>query len=215
MADKTIADLDPADPLDGTEKVHGDQGGNSRRFTTDEIAALSSTKGQHTIWLQAGAFVPTETNGAELETTETATNGVMLDGLLFDAATRENAQFSVLMPKSWDAGGLIAEFVWTHPATTTNFGVTWGLEAVAFADDDALDTAFGTAVEVSDTGGTTEDFYKSPETGALTVAGSPGAEELVVFQIYRDPTDGSDTMAVDAKLLGVKLHYTTNAETDS
>jgi len=48
----------------------------------------------------------------------------------------------------------------------------------------------------------------------MTVAGSPGAEELVVFQVTRVVGDGGDTMAVDAKLLGIKLHYTTDAEKD-
>ena len=49
----------------------------------------------------------------------------------------------------------------------------------------------------------------------MTVAGSPGAEELVVFEVYRDPADAGDTMAVDAYLIGVKLHYTTSAVNDS
>lgn len=176
--------------------------------------AAGHSLGQHTIWVPAGAMTPTETNGAEAETSELATNDVMAAGLLFDAATRENAQFAIQMPKSWDGGDIIAQFIWTHPATTTNFGATWGIEAVAFADGDAMDSAFGTAQETTDTGGTTNDCYISPETGAMTVGGSPGAEELSAFQVYRDVADGGDTMAVDAKLLGVKLHYTTDAATD-
>lgn len=214
MADKTIGGLTPADTLDGTELVHIEQGGNSRGGMLANVAALSSTKGQHTIWLPAGGLVPNETNGVELDTSETSTNDVMVDGLLFDAATSESAQAAIQMPKGWDGSAIVAQFIWTHPATTTNFGVMWGIAAVALADGDALDSAFGTAVEVSDTGGTTDDCYISPESGAVTVAGSPGAEELVIFKVYRDPADGSDTMAVDAKLLGVKIHYTTDAETD-
>ena len=174
-----------------------------------------TTQGQHTIWIPAGSFVPETTAGAEAETTESTTNAVMMDGLLFDTTTEEAGQVAILMPKSWDAGTLIAQFVWTHPVTTTNFGVTWGLQAVAFANDDAFDTAFGTGIEVSDTGGTTDDVYISAETAAITVAGTPGSEELVVFRAYRDPVDASDNMAVDAKLIGIKVHYTTNAETDS
>lgn len=214
MADKTIVELTDAATLDGTETLHVVQAANSREATAANIAALSSGKGQHTIWLPGGAMVPATTSGAVLEASESTTNKVMIDGLLFDAATSESAQVAVQMPKSWDEGTLVAQFVWTHPATTTNFGVTWGIAAVAFANDDALDTAFGTAVEVSDTGGTTEDCYISPETAAITVAGVPAAEELVMFKIYRAPADASDTMAVDAKLLGVKIHYTTDAETD-
>ena len=65
-----------------------------------------------------------------------------------------------------------------------------------------------------DTGGTTDDLYISPESSAHTVQGTPGAEEFVVFEIFRDVSDAGDTMAVDARLHGVKLHYTTDAVTD-
>lgn len=189
-------------------------------YTATEVeAALQEaaqfTQGQHTIWLLAGALVPNETNGPAAGSLETTTNAVMAETLDFDPTTGESAQIAIQMPKSWDGGTIVAQFIWSHPATATNFGVTWGIQAVAFADDDALDTAFGTAQTVSDTGGTTDDIYISPETSAMTVAGSPGAEELVVFRIYRDPSDGSDDLAVDARLHGVKLHYTTDANTDS
>jgi hypothetical protein len=91
----------------------------------------------------------------------------------------------------------------------------WQIAAAAFADDDGLDAlAFGTAVTATDTGGTTNDLYISPETSAMTVAGSPGAEEYVIFQVARVPANGSDTMAIDARLHGVKLHYTTSSATD-
>lgn len=170
--------------------------------------------GQQTIWVPAGAMTPRTTNGAASGSTELATNDVMLKYLAFDTATSEAAQFMIQMPKSWDEDTLVCQFVWAHPSTTTNFGVTWGIRAVAFANDDAMDTAFGTAQEVADTGGTTSDCYITSETSALTVAGSPGAEELVCFEVYRDPTDGSDTMAVDAYLIGVKIHYTIDAAKD-
>lgn len=182
--------------------------------TLDDKANTSSIVGQQTIWIPASAMYSRTTNGAASGTIETSTNKVMLRTLDFDTSTQEFAQFNIQMPKSWNRSTLICQFVWTHPTTTTNFGVVWAIEAVAFANDDAADTAFGTAVQVSDTGGTANDIYITDETSALTVSGSPGNEEWVVFQIKRVPEDGSDTMAVDARLLGVKIHYTTNAATD-
>jgi hypothetical protein len=170
--------------------------------------------GQQTIFVPAGAITPRTTNGAARGTVETATNRIMISSLDFDTATQEFAQFAVQMPKGWDEGTLVCQFLWSHAAAATNFGVAWAIEAVAFADDDAADAAFGTAVQVADTGGTTNDIYISPETGPLTVAGSPGNEEWVVFQVKRVPADAADTLAVDARLLGVKIHYTTNAATD-
>jgi hypothetical protein len=178
-------------------------------------ATTASILGQQTIWVPAGAMTARTTNGAASGSVETSTNKVMLKTLDFDTTTQEFSQFAVQFPKSWDEGTLICQFVWSHPATTTNFGVVWAIEAVAFANDDAADTAFGTAVQVADTGGTTNDIYISDETGALTVAGTPGAEEWVVFQVKRVPADGSDTMAVDARLHGVKIHYTIDAAKDN
>jgi hypothetical protein len=184
-----------------------------------DVAAMRTTLevpfGQETIWVPAAAMTARTTNGAASGSMEATTNDVMTKYLAFDTATSEGAQFMVQMPKSWDEGTIVAQFVWTHPATTTNFGVKWGIRAVAFANDDALDSAFGTEQEIADTGGTTSDVYISDETSAMTVAGTPGAEELVCFEVYRDPADGSDTMAVDAYLIGVKLHYTINASSDS
>ena len=56
----------------------------------------------------------------------------------------------------------------------------------------------------------------SPTTNAVTLGGgTPAAGDLAFFQVYRDADDGSDTMAEDARLIGVKIHYTTNAATDA
>lgn len=179
------------------------------------LASASAGVGQQTIWVPASAMYPRTTNGAATGVTETSTNKVMIRTLDFDTATQEFAQFAIQMPKGWDEGTIVAQFVWSHAATATNFGVVWGIEAAAFANDDGLDAlAFGTAQTATDTGGTTNDIYISPETNAMTVAGSPGAEEYIVFQVKRVPTDGSDTMGIDARLHGVKLHYTTAATTD-
>jgi hypothetical protein len=193
----------------------GDQGAGTLNATNvyDDGVSISPF-GQHTIWVPATAMTSRTTNGAASGSVETGTNDVMLVTKDFDATTSEGVQFAVQMPKSWDEGTIVAQFVWKHAATATNFGVRWGVRAVAFADDDAGDAAFGTEQEVTDTGGTTNDIYISPETSAMTVAGSPGAEEWVVFEVYRDPADAADTMTIDAGLLGVKIHYTTNAATD-
>lgn len=83
------------------------------------------------------------------------------------------------------------------------------------SDDDALDAAFGTAVVVTDTGGTTNDLYRTAESAAVTISGSPSEQDTVIFQIARVPSDGADTMAIDARLHGIVLFITTNAGNDA
>lgn len=178
-------------------------------------ATTASQVGQQTIWLPATAWISRGTNGAAQGSVETSTNKVNLRTYDFDTTTQEFIQAMVQMPKSWDLGTLVCQFIWSHASTTTNFGVVWAIEAMALVDDEAADTAFGTAVQVADTGGTTDDIYITAETSALTVGSTPASECLVVFQVKRVPADAADTLAIDARLIGVKIHYTTNAATDS
>jgi hypothetical protein len=132
----------------------------------------------------------------------------------FDATTQEFAQFSIRMPKSWNESTITACFTWSHATATVNYGVVWALEAVALSNDDAADTAFGTAQQIADTGGTTNDIYVTSETPAITIAGTPAAEDFVVFQVKRVVADASDTLAVDARLHGVTIYFTSNARSD-
>jgi hypothetical protein len=171
--------------------------------------------GRQSIWIPAGAMIARTTNGAAVGTVETATNRVMIRTLDFDTTTVEFAQFSVAMPKSWDEGAVQFQPLWSHAATTVNFGVVWQCAAVAVGNDDALDVAFGTAVLSVDTGGTTNDIYAGPESGAVTVSGSPVEMDTVLCQISRVVADAGDTMAIDARLHGVRLFYNVNAGNDT
>lgn len=170
--------------------------------------------GKETIWIPASAMTARTTNGAAAGTLEMTTNKNMFSTLDYDTTTQEFAQFEIHMPKSWNLGTLTFQPVWSHAATTTNFGVVWELAAVARSDDDVGDVAFGTAQSSTDTGGTTNDIYIGPESSAVTVAGTPAAGDTVQFQLARAPANGSDTMAIDARLHGIRLFYTTNASTD-
>ena len=116
------------------------------------------------------------------------------------------------MPKSWNESTVTAQFYWT--ATTTGDAV-WGCRAVALSNDDALDTAFGTAQTVTDSVTAANDLMISAATSAITIGGTPAEGDMVVFEFYRDADNGSDTLAADAKLIGVKLNITTNAADDS
>lgn len=177
--------------------------------------ATGIAQGKHTIWIPAAAMTSRTTNGAAAGTVEMTTNKNMVKTLDFDATTQEFAQFEVAMPKSWNESTVTFQPVWSHPSTTTNFGVVWALQAVATSDDDALDVAFGTEQTSTDTGGTTNDRYIGPESSAITIGGSPAEGDVVQFQIKRNPSDGSDTMAVDARLHGIKLYITLNDSTDA
>ena len=86
---------------------------------------------------------------------------------------------------------------------------------MAIADDDSCNTAFGTNVVATAKAhsGTSNDLNVSAESGSVTIAGSPSTDELVFFQIMRDVS--ADSQTGDARLLGIKLFFTTDAKNDS
>lgn len=176
----------------------------------------ASTQGKQAIGVVAAAIRPSVSGGAApLAVIASAANQPDIATLDFDPTTIEYAQFAIPMPKKWNAGTITVRFRWSHAATTTNFGVVWAVQAVGVGDDDTIAVNFGTAQSVTDTGGTTNDLYISSETSAITVGGSPAKGDTVFFRVYRDATNGSDTMAIDARLHGVDVFVTTDADTDA
>jgi len=173
--------------------------------------------GKETIWIPASAMYPTTTNGcANLEQVELTAGQPELKCLDFDAASDENAQFAVAFPKSWDPSQLLMyQVYWTGNSTNTG-NVIWNLKGVACADNDAIDAAFGTGVDVTDAhSGTANDLDVTAQSASVTVAGSPAADEEVFFNISRDANSGSDTFTADARLLGIKLFFATNLPNDA
>ena len=171
--------------------------------------------GKETIWVPAPAMYGATTNPADAQQVETTATRPDMKVLDFDASTDEFAQFSIAMPKSWNEGTLTYQVYWT-PGSTNTGDCIFGLQAVACADSDTIDVAYGTAVNVTDAGiGTVEDQQISAESGALTVAGSPAAGELTYFQLFRDANAGGDTFTADARVLGVKIFFTTDAANDA
>ena len=171
--------------------------------------------GKQTIWVPAVAMIGRSTNGPASGTVETTTNKNMVRTLDFDTTTQEFAQFEIAMPKSWNEGSLTFFAYWSHAATTTNFGVAWAIQAITRNDMVALDQAFPTEVVVTDTGGTTNMMYISPESAAFSAGPSTPLDGAnLLFQVKRVPANASDNMAIDARLHGVKILYTTTTGTD-
>lgn len=195
----------------------GDMGANTINASGlywDGVSAV--IVGKNTMWIPAGAFKPRSSNGcANLAGVSAGSGQPDLWTCDFDAAVIEYAQANVKMPKSWNLGTFTAIFVWKHAATVTNFGVVWGFQGVCIGDNETAAAAYGTAQEVTDTGGTTNNIYHSPETSACTFAGSIAAQDWASIQVYRNATSGSDTLAVDAGFIGIAIFYTTNAKNDA
>ena len=170
--------------------------------------------GKETMWIPASAMYGSETNGADAKQVETTATRPDMKVLDFDASTKEYAQFSVAFPKSWAAGTVTYQVYWT-PGSTNTGNCIFGLQGVSCGDSDTIDVAFGTAVEVTDAGiGTVEDQQITSESGAVTISNA-GDGEQTYFQLYRDAADGSDSFTGDARVLGIRLFFTTDLANDT
>jgi len=170
--------------------------------------------GKETIYVPASAMYPNTTNGCSTLTQVELSNGPEIKVLDFDPSSDENAQFTVAFPKSWNEGTITFQAFFTVTGTNTGT-VAWGLSGVAIADDGSCNTAFGTNVVATAKAhsGTSNDLNVTAESGAVTIAGSPSTDEFVFFQVMRDVSE--DDQSGDARLLGIKIFFTTDAKNDT
>lgn len=167
---------------------------------------VNSADPKRTMYVPASAMFPSTTAGcAALTQVESTTNDVNIKVLDFDGAgtSKESAEFGIQSPTYWDASTVTAQFIWY--ATAGSGTVNWECQGVAFSDDDALDAAFGTLQEVTDTLLATGDVHITAETAAITIAGTPAAGDWINFRINRDPAN--DTNTSDARLMGVRIRF--------
>ena len=199
-----------------TTWISGDSSGNvtvTGTLTSD--TGLVKTAGKETIWIPASAMYGATTNPADAQQVETTAVRPDMKVLDFDASTDEFAQFSIAFPKSWNEGTVTYQVYWT-PASTNTGNCIFGLQGVSCGDNDTIDVAYGTAINITDAGiGTVEDQQVSSVSSAVTIAGSPAVDQLTYFQLFRDANAGGDTFSADARVLGVKIFYTTDAANDA
>ncbi len=181
--------------------------------TSAKVANDIKVAGVETIYVPAAGMYPETTNGcSDLEQVELS-NGPELKCLDFAAAADDFAQFQVIFPKSWNEGTVTFQAFFTVTGTNTGT-VAWGLAGRSFADSADINTAFGTQVVATAKAhsGTSNDLDVAAVSGAVTIAGA-AADCLTIFQIARDVSADSQTGA--ARLLGIKLFFTTDAANDA
>ena len=173
------------------------------------------TAGKESIWVPAAAMYPSTTNPcSDIQQVETTALRPDLKCLDFATGADEFAQFAVAFPKSWNEGTVTFQPFWTVTGTNTGT-VAWQLGGIAMSSDDTINTAFGTLVATTALAhsGTSNDLMVSVESGAVTIGGSPAAADCCFFQINRDVS--ADAQSGDARLLGIKLFFTTDAANDA
>jgi hypothetical protein len=182
-------------------------GDNVTIASATSAITINSIASTGEIFLAAAGGWPSTTNGCSDATKkEYAANGIDLYSLDFDQAASQYAQWSVWMPDNWNAGTITYKTAWSASAGSGD--TMWGLQGRSYANDDGIDQAWGTAQTVIDTLTSVNDMCISPESNAITLAGTPAAGEFTQFRVYRNSGSNGDTLSLAARLFGVKVYYT-------
>jgi hypothetical protein len=158
---------------------------------------------QTTFYVPVTDMQPAVTSPPSAGTTETTTYNWTYSTYDFDTSANEYLHFIKAMPSNWDLGTITAKFHWS--AASGSGTVRWGIQAASIANDAVLDLSPGTSQTTTDTLIAALDMHITAATPATTINGTLALGNPVIFKIFRSVA--GDTLAVDAKLIGVEITY--------
>lgn len=163
--------------------------------------AVPSQGGKKSIFLPAMSFYPMDLNN-----TLPVQVGSYHPAFEFIDGADDYALVNLEMPADYD-GGNLEFYIWWIPGTTGTSSVVWQLAVDMLADGEAsggfddndtvVDAAQDSVTEVL-------------RTGLITLTPTWTKDDLMVLRVGRLGTNGSDTLAGTARLVGVKVVYNTN-----
>jgi hypothetical protein len=175
------------------------------------MGAVALTMGKNTYWIPGLAMAVRTTNGGTQTSNETSSNKIMEKSVSFSPTTTQYAQWALALPKAYNLGTVTWDLDWL---CTSTGNVVWGLQAVGIGDGDTFDASFGTAIETTDNVLSITQKMKTAESSPVTIS-SIAAGDLAVFQLYRNATSTGNTATSAARVLGLRLYFTTNAADDT
>ena len=185
-----------------------DSGNNATKVT------VTRTGVYRTISVKASEMIPRVTSGASIQSYEKSTSKTNYDVLEFDASTQQYAQVWVWMPDEYDGGTVKVKLSWETGSGSGD--VVWKVSAGCVGNTGGIAVTQGTAQSVTSTSSGTEHLNVTSATAAITASGSPAGGQWEVFEISRDAANGSDTLGVNARLIGIAIQYKESAtETSS
>ena len=182
-----------------------------------DISELFVNKGSfRDIYFDAASFSTLKSSGATSNTEEYTgtslnTDNIVSDYYSFTGQTRdEGIQIKIRMPDDWDLSTIKSKIYWDpDKGSSTGDKVVWGIKGGSVSNDDTLsgETIFGTEITLADTVITPQDLHITSASTAITIAGTPVLDDLIILQISRKVNNSNDTMTQSAKLLGCAVQY--------
>lgn len=206
-----ISNAATAYSVGGTDVAIAD--GGTGASTASAAQTNLSITGKQTLHINASDWVPQISNGCSVSVTEMATSAFPLLTLDMDQTSAEAAAYVWFAPKKWNLGNISFDVLWT--AASGSGGVVFQMEAYAVSNDDPLTFTWSASATVTDTLIATNDLHRTPESSGFTPSGTPAAGDAVFIRMYRVPSNGSDTLTADAKVISVNVYYTTSTGNDA
>ncbi len=163
-----------------------------------------------TLMIGAESFTPSTTTPCQGPfLVEYGTNDVDVWALRFPDGADSYGFVRVTMPDGWNGGTVTAEVEWTPTVgggSASAETVAFDIDMISQGNDEAIDVAFGAAVQIDDVVlSTVLDIHHSPVSGAITAAGTPAGGETLVIRIMRDESQSNIVGGID--VLSVKIRY--------
>jgi hypothetical protein len=171
--------------------------------------------GKHTVDLLAAGMVEQSSDAPTAYTDELGvTNKVMVSGYSFPPGSDKSLQVKIPLPKGFD-NSLPLNFrpYWTTDDVAGTGNVEWDFQALYLRDSDAQDSAWGTAVTVTDTFLTDDDLHIGAESGDVTPGGTFASQCMLVVRVTR--TGSTDTYTQDAVLESIAMTLSYNKWRDN
>jgi len=173
--------------------------GQTGVFLTDSSLSIKQ------IYIDAASML-TGVSGATTGRASILNSGIAYEFYSFDPLITGFTQFNFPL-NDYNLGPMRTKFYWTATGFTAG-NVVWGLQCRGLGDSELLNSGFAGGVEVIDSsfaGGT--GIYIS--TGAtFTPSGNLAVEDIYYFRAYRNAASASDTLPMNARLLGIAIQYT-------
>lgn len=175
--------------------------------------AVVGALGKHTIWAPAGGWKSKASNGA------TATSYQDITALSFSGTSINRVRALIWMPKSWNEGVLSFKVAGTiDTGGATGATVLFKMAAKAYSEGDTMWTTsdLSTGAQQAQAEWTADDkFLPTAESPSITPDGSPAEEDLVLVELWRDPTDGIDDTTAAFLMFGAKIYLSFNSPEDA
>lgn len=166
--------------------------------------------------INAGSWIPRPSNGcSQAGLLESTTHKRVREVTNFDGTNREFMCIEMAMPKSYSGGAIKFRVHWECSGASTGDAM-FGLSGASLADNETIDMAYGTAVEVTDSHNGAGKRMVSTWSADVTPSGTPAGGEMMAWEFYRKADAPGDTInGIDVQVVCVEFLIPVNAADDS